>query len=224
MTSARYDGNAAWYDRTFADYGDLQAPSSSSSLLAQLLGHGSGLCLDVACGTGLHFQAIESTGRGVVGVDISADQLRIARRRAATIACADASRLPFRAGSFPTAVCTFLHTDTDNIAAVFTEIARVLQPGARLIYVGVHPCFRGHFVEIHPDRRIIHDGYFDVGWHNRSPHRNYVSIRERVGAHHITLSDLVNAVIGSGLRLTTVEESPQSARFADRIILTAAKD
>lgn len=224
MPTARYDGNAEWYDRVFVGYGDLSAASSSGARLAKLLGSGSGWCLDVACGTGLHFPAIESTGRRVLGVDISGDQLRFAHRRASAIVCADASRLPFSDESFPAAVCTYLHTDTDDIAAVFKEIARVLQPGGRLFYVGVHPCFRGHFVEIQSDRRIIHDGYWDVGWHTTSPHRNHAGIRERVGAHHITLADLLNAMIGSGLRLTVVEEDPQSESFADRIALVAVKD
>lgn len=223
MTSARYDGNAEWYDKTFVNYSDVQSPSSSSSLLARLLGDGSGWCLDIACGTGLHFQAIESTGRTVLGVDISRDQLRIAHRRAAAVVCADASRLPFPADSFATSVCTYLHTDTADIASAFTEIARVLQPGGRFIYVGVHPCFRGRFVEIQPDQRIVHDGYWDVGWHSTSPHRNHASIRERVGAHHITLSDLLNALVCSGLRLTAVDEAPRSGPFADRIALTADK-
>jgi SAM-dependent methyltransferase len=223
MTSARYDGNAEWYDRTFVGYSDLGDTSSSSTLLARLLGDGNGWCRDVACGTGLHFRAIESTGRAVLGVDISRDQLRVAHGRAAAV-CADASRLPFPTGFFATSVCTYLHTDTDDIASVFTEIARVLQPGGRLVYLGVHPCFRGHFAEIHPDRRIIHHGYWDRGWQTQSPHRNYASIRERVGAYHLTLSDLLNALIGSGLRLSAVQEAPQSEPFADRIALVAVKD
>lgn len=224
MTFARYDGNAEWYDETFVRYSDLRNPSSSSSLLARLLGNGSGRCLDVACGTGLHFRAIESTGRRVVGADLSYDQLRIARGRASTIVCADAARLPFPNEAFAASTCTYLHTDTDDIGEAFAEIARVLQSGGRLVYLGVHPCFRGHFVEMQPDRRIIHNGYWDSGWHATSPHRNYASVRERVGAHHATLSDLLNAILRSSLRLIAVEEASQSEPFADRIALVAVKD
>jgi SAM-dependent methyltransferase len=46
-----------------------------------LLGPGNGMCLDLGCGTGLCFDALAATGRTVVGLDRSADQLRIARRR-----------------------------------------------------------------------------------------------------------------------------------------------
>lgn len=224
MTTARYDGHSDWYEHTFAAYGDLADKSSSSSLLARLLGPGDGCCLDVACGTGLHFAAIESTGRHVLGIDISSDQLRLARRRATTLVRADASRLPFADASFPTAVCTYLHTDTSNIESVFGEVARSLRTGGLFVYLGVHPCFRGHFVEHLQDRRVVHQGYWDVGWHTQSPHRTSAGVRERVGAHHATLSDLLNALLNSGLRLTRIEEGEQSQRFADRIAFTAVKD
>jgi SAM-dependent methyltransferase len=45
------------------------------------VGPGDGDCLDLGCGTGRYLAAIESTGRTVVGVDRSADQLRLARSR-----------------------------------------------------------------------------------------------------------------------------------------------
>jgi 2-polyprenyl-3-methyl-5-hydroxy-6-metoxy-1,4-benzoquinol methylase len=76
--SVRYDGHAEWYDSTFAGYGDLDREGSSSAHLVRLLGEGSGWCLDVGCGTGLHSRGIASTGRRVVGLDLSRDQLRVA--------------------------------------------------------------------------------------------------------------------------------------------------
>jgi hypothetical protein len=39
--------------------------------LRGLLGPGQGWCLDIACGTGIHFEAITVTGRRVLGVDIA---------------------------------------------------------------------------------------------------------------------------------------------------------
>jgi SAM-dependent methyltransferase len=46
-----------------------------------LLGPGNGLCLDLGCGTGHYFGTIRASARTVVGVDSSADQLRVARSR-----------------------------------------------------------------------------------------------------------------------------------------------
>lgn len=144
----RYDGNAEWYDELFARYGDLADPLSSSSLLARLLGPGGGRCLDVACGGGLHHDAIASTGRTIIGVDLSSDQLQVARRRGrAALVRGSAAALPFTDESFPIVVCTYLHTDIDDMTPVFVEVNRVLRPGGKLVYLGVHPCFWGHFIE-----------------------------------------------------------------------------
>jgi hypothetical protein len=65
-TGARYDGLAAWYDT-------VARPSAEFSRndLVDLLGPGSGLCLDLGCGTGLNAEALEAAGRMVVGVGTS---------------------------------------------------------------------------------------------------------------------------------------------------------
>jgi SAM-dependent methyltransferase len=221
---ARYDGNADWYDRTFAGYGDLDREGSSSAHLVRLLGEGSGWCLDVACGTGLHVGGIVSTGRRVIGVDLSRDQLRIANRRADAVVRGDACRLPFAAGSFPAAVCTYLHTDIEDIRPVFQEVARVLQPGGRFVYLGVHPCFRGHFVDVSAaDRRVVWPGYWKTGWHAKRVDRPS-EMRRRVGARHVTLTELLGALLESGLRLVLVEEGDQQQPFADRIALVAVAE
>jgi SAM-dependent methyltransferase len=82
MRASRYDGFADWYDRTFSFY--AYDESSSAAHLRRLLGPGTGWCLDVGCGTGFNFEAVVATGRRVVGIDISTDQLRLARRRPET--------------------------------------------------------------------------------------------------------------------------------------------
>ncbi len=167
-TAPRYDGHAQWYEERFAGY--AQGELSSAGHLARLLGAGSGWCLDVGCGTGLHFDSVASTGRRVVGVDISVDQLSVAAGRSTTIACADATLLPFADGSFEAVVATYLHTDVDDVAPVFAEIERVLRPAGRLVYLGTHPCFVGQFVELRDETtKIVHPGYRDGGWHRDSP-------------------------------------------------------
>lgn len=221
--SARYDGFADWYDERFVQYSDVSDPLSSSSILARLLGPGQGLCLDVACGGGLHHQAIRSTGRTVTGVDLSTDQLRVARQRGlATLLRGSATALPFAAASFDAAVCTYLHIDIDDMRPVMAEVARVLRPGGRLVYVGVHPCFWGHFIEnpLAP-ARVVHPGYLETGW-IESPHwRNPEGLRARVGARHVTVSELINAVLRAGLQLEHIEEPPAHTGHADRLAFVA---
>jgi SAM-dependent methyltransferase len=77
--SGRYEGHADWYDATFRS---LAQEDGSAGLLARLLGPadpGNPICLDVGRGTGLHFAALTARGYQVVGLDLSAGQLRIAR-------------------------------------------------------------------------------------------------------------------------------------------------
>jgi 2-polyprenyl-3-methyl-5-hydroxy-6-metoxy-1,4-benzoquinol methylase len=71
---ARYDGYAEWYDSWNMPHIERNGPE-----VAGLLGPGEGLCLDLGCGGGLYFGILAGTGRTVVGLDRSADQLRIAR-------------------------------------------------------------------------------------------------------------------------------------------------
>lgn len=67
-------------------------------------------CLDVGCGGGLHFPTITSTGRRILGIDVSFNQIRIASTRSSDLAQADAARLPFRDDTFATVTSTFTHT------------------------------------------------------------------------------------------------------------------
>ncbi|MEU3170237.1 class I SAM-dependent methyltransferase [Streptosporangium sp. NPDC006930] len=115
--TARYDGQAEWYD-------DYIGPGATADI-ADLLGPGEGLCLDVGCGTGLYLDAIRSTGRTVVGLDRSADQLRLARRRDG----APLLQVPFAADTFGTVTALWVSTDIDDFAGLIKEAARVLLPG-----------------------------------------------------------------------------------------------
>lgn len=227
MTRPRYDGIADWYDEAFAGY--ARGEASSAAHLRRLLGPRHGWCLDIACGTGNHFQTIAATGRRVLGVDISTDQLRVARRRARTLVVADAIQLPFADRSFDTVTSTFLHTDIDDMAPVFREVERALRPGGRFIYIGTHPCFIGHFVELRDERtKIVHPGYRDAGWHHESPYFGQQGVRHRVGYRHVPIAELIGALIVSGLRLTGIEEPaedhPPASDIPGMLALVAVKE
>jgi SAM-dependent methyltransferase len=199
--SARYDGLADWYEETARPSAEL-----SRDALVELLGHREGMCLDLGCGTGLYGTVLESTGRRVIGVDVSRDQLRHAKTREA-VAAADAALLPFRDGSFDDVACIWVHGDLDDLPAVLHEAARVLRAGGRLLLFGVHPCFNGPCVENGDDGgRIVHANYRQSGWHRNAPWWTEGGIRSTVGARHRTLAELLNDVLQSPLRLVRVEE------------------
>lgn len=133
---SRYDGLAQEY----ADFLDAQAQyyAHAGKLLRRLLGPGAGRCIDLGCGTGRFLAVAADLGWDVCGVDVSADQLRLARRAVPTaqLVEADASKVPLADGSFDAGFSTFTHTDVDDFAGLVAEARRLLRPGARFVCVG----------------------------------------------------------------------------------------
>ena len=199
---ARYDGYADWYD----DWNKPHAERNASEI-RKLLGPGDGLCLDLGCGSGHYFDVIAATGRIAVGLDYSADQLRIARRRSHRIVRGDAAALPFADRTFPTVVSMWISTDVDDFAAVLAEAARVLTSGGQFVFYGVHPCFNGPHVQWLDDGGVrAHPTYRLAGWHEQSPWWGEF-VRKRVGMRHHPLADLLNAFISAGLAIEHIVET-----------------
>jgi SAM-dependent methyltransferase len=198
----RYDGHAQWYDQWRAAY-----IADNAADIARLLGPGDGLCLDLGCGTGLLFPALAGTGRDVIGLDMSADQLRFARRRSRQVIRADGSVLPFASAVFATVVASWISTDVNDFGAVLAEATRVLRPGGTFLFYGAHPCFNGPHIEWLDDGGVrAHPRYRDAGWHAESPWWGF-QVRRRVGMRHHPLAEILNAFIAVGLALDHVTEA-----------------
>jgi SAM-dependent methyltransferase len=200
---ARYNGLADWYDARFVAGAPPHQPG-----LPELLGPGSGPCLDLGCGTGRNFDTIRDSGRTVVGVDRSSDQLRLARTRTdGPLIESDAAALPFADGSFDTVIAMWISTDLDDFRGALSEAVRVLRPGGLLVCYGVHPAFNGPHVEWNEDgTRLVHPSYRTPGWHDDSPLWADDGIRRRVGMRHLPLPDLLNAFLRPELTLERIEE------------------
>ncbi len=201
---AAYDAIADWYAGYLS--GDAAGFTARvDAALRRVLGHGHGICWDVACGTGAYADTVRALGWTVVGTDLSRGQLRHARNRL-PVAVADATRAPVRPGSVSASVSVMCHTDIDDYAALCRAVASALALGGRFAHVGVHPCFVGAFADrSDPDRAVITPGYWrrDRRFEAWSPH----GVRARVGATHLPISDLVRALRTAGLVIDDVAES-----------------
>jgi SAM-dependent methyltransferase len=199
MAPAAYDEIADWYEREFLAGTGVQGSDllGIDSALGNLLGRGSGACLEIGCGTGVRASRVRGLGWTPVGIDISAAMLRYARDRLPA-AQADAVRLPVRDRCLPAVITVMAHTDMPAYPAVLAEAARVLQPGGRLVHIGVHPCFCGGFADrSDPAAVVIRPGYRDGHWTTASWTAN--GVRDKVGATHLPLPSLMHAFLDAGL-------------------------
>jgi SAM-dependent methyltransferase len=159
----------------------------------------------MCCGTGARARLLRELGWTPVGVDLSRGQLGHAVGRLPVV-LGTADQLPLASESVAAVTCVLAHTDMPDYAAVLREAGRVLQPGGRFVHVSVHPCFIGPFADrSEPTRITIDERYADRSrsFDTWAPH----GVRARVGARHVPLADLLNGVVGAGLRLVRTAES-----------------
>ena len=110
--SARYDGMAEWYDEHLAGF-----VRRGTTLLREFLGRGPGRLLELGSGGGIQLAGLADDGWSLVGLDLSYDQLRVARRRlgkAVGLIRGDAAATPFADASFDAVCAAFLHTDVSR--------------------------------------------------------------------------------------------------------------
>jgi SAM-dependent methyltransferase len=216
---ARYDGVADWYDETMAG---SELALADQQLALRLLGRGPGRLLDVGCGGGRHMLAFAAAGWTPVGVDVSQDQLRLARERGCDVVQGRAEELPFDDDSFAGAVSMWTHTDVEDFAQALREIARVLRPGGAFVYLGVHPCFVGPHSQFVAGEGvpILHPGYRRAGRYDDGPGISPAGLRARVGAVHLPLGTFLQAFLDAGLALERFEE-PGSRDYPVPVALRA---
>ena len=135
--TASFDNRASTYDASVMHRDLAYAVADFAAL------DGVRVVLDVATGTGLVLRAIAARDPHVhlIGVDISAGMLEVAREKLPTGKLVEgrAEQLPVRDGTIDLVTCvTAMHLMADP-GVVFAEIARAMTPRGRLVLATFRP-------------------------------------------------------------------------------------
>jgi ubiquinone/menaquinone biosynthesis C-methylase UbiE len=99
--------------------------------------------LDLGCGTGRWLARLLARGaRTVVGIDLSAAMLRVARGTVGIrnrLVLADCLQLPFQASVFDFALSSFALNHIKDLQAIAQELARAMKSRGRLLISEMHP-------------------------------------------------------------------------------------
>jgi SAM-dependent methyltransferase len=127
-----YDRDLAYiHDTGFTGFSRKAAPG-----LLRLLQQNrvpSGLVVDAGCGSGVWARALTDRGYDVLGIDISADMIRLARRRAPSA--------KFQTGSFLRAALPQFdpHSGKPQLTEFFRRVHAALRPGGVFVFDVVEP-------------------------------------------------------------------------------------
>jgi len=135
-------GTGTWADSVAGDMERHYSPGRTWEATARGLVHllEPGDVLDVASGDGVLAELLAPRARSIVCLDIServaaAGRRRLAACRNVTFEVGDMHALPFGEASFDTVLLMHALTYTREPARVFSEVARVLRPGGKLLAV-----------------------------------------------------------------------------------------
>lgn len=222
MAASLYDDIAEWYDRWVGSASMHADPffPAVEALMGEIAGRR--IC-DLACGQGRVARHLADLGARVVGIDLSAKLLEIARRheksdpRGIEYLRADARRLGGIAdGAFDGVICFQALMDIPDLAPTLHSVARTLRPDGWFIFCIIHPCYNtpwsGEMTSPEGVVRTVSNYFAEGYW--RSDTRT--GPPGKVGAYHRTLSTYINTLTDAGLTLERVREPRATGGLAEQ--------
>lgn len=185
--------------------------------------------LDIACGEGSFAQLlIKQTKAEVTGFDAAPQLVTQAKHKAlkhATFMVGDATHFPdnIRKQKFAGASCILALQNIEQITPVFTEAAKVLEPGSPLVLVINHPAFRNPRQSgwaWDEQRKLQYrrvDSYLTPNRIGIQAHPGK-RVSETTISFHRPLQDYVTALARAGFAITALEEwiSPRRSQIGPR--------
>lgn len=214
-----WEANAGWWQSGFTEGADAEYEEQILPWIATEL-RGSRHVLDVGCGEG----QVGRLAAGLAGVELVAGvdptwaQVGEASRRGGSVLYgrAAADGLPFAAGAFDAVVACLVFEHIVEVDAALSEVARVLRPGGRFLFLLNHPLLQtpgSGWI----DDTILGEQYWRIG-----PYLVEDDSLEEVEKDvwipfiHRPLSRYVNAMSGCGLLIKRMDEPAPPPGFLAR--------
>ncbi len=135
-----WEQNATWWQDGFTDGADPEYVEQIVPIAAELL-RGSERILDVGAGEGQLARIAAAQGSQVVASDVTWNQILVAKQRGGgpSFVRNGAAQLPFADGSFDAVLACLVFEHISDVDDAINEVARVLEPGGRFVFMLNHP-------------------------------------------------------------------------------------
>ncbi|WP_269537742.1 class I SAM-dependent DNA methyltransferase [Cerasicoccus fimbriatus] len=158
---------------------------------------------DLGCGSGLLSRWLKDRGFDVTGADFSQSLVDIARGENPDIGfcVADIKSTPYPADSFALIVSALVVHYEQDLAPVFAEIARILQPGGQLVFSMHHP-----LDEVTSMGTRIDDGRKVRPYFHNDPYQFQMAGMDLTAYHH-TFENIAQALFANGFVIEDLREA-----------------
>ena len=214
-----WEAHARWWQEQFTDGVDPEYTEQILPLIESNLPPDSerstGLVVDIGCGEGQVARVVAAAGLDVLGVDPAMSQVQVARARGGgpSYEQGSATDLPVGDGAADAAVACLVFEHISEVDAALAEVARVLRPGGRFLFLLNHPLLQtpgSGWI----DDQIIGEHYWRIGayleeeraFHEVAPGVDLLFV-------HRPLSRYVRAMGRAGLLIDDMDETPPPPRL-----------